>query len=112
MSSAVQGHRRIDLRSIALHRAVAEKLRANPALLDIAHDNLDRWSRTGGHSQPYWDEWRRILGLPLEELLALLVEDSERMAALRQTAPFAGVLDPRERWAIYESFEPGNAGAP
>jgi hypothetical protein len=30
----------------------------------------------------------------LEELLALLVEDSERMTALRQATPFAGVLEP------------------
>jgi len=66
-----------------MHRVIAEKLRANPALLEIAHDNLDRWSLNGGGSQPYWDEWRQILRRPLEEVLVLLVEDSERMAALR-----------------------------
>jgi hypothetical protein len=26
------------------------------------------------------------------------------MTALRQATPFAGVLDPAERWAIYEKF--------
>jgi hypothetical protein len=98
------GHRRIDQRSLALHRAIADKLRNDPALLEIARENLDRWSATNSRSQPYWDAWREILNRPLEELLALLVEESERMTALRQATPFAGVLEPAERWEIYASF--------
>jgi hypothetical protein len=47
MSVALRGHQRIDQRSLALHRAIAEKLRANPALIEIARDNLDRWSLRG-----------------------------------------------------------------
>ena len=82
----------------------------NPALLEIARENLDRWSRANGRSQPYWDAWREILDRPLEDLLQLLVEDSERMAALRQATPFAGVLEPAERWAIYESFASSHRG--
>ncbi len=89
-----------------MHRAIADKLRADPALLEIARDNLERWSKTGSASQPYWDAWREILSRPLPEMLELLVEDSERMTAMRQTSPFAGVLEPRERWAIYQAFEP------
>ena len=34
-----------------------------------------------------------------------MVEESERMTAMRQTSPFAGLLTPRERWAIYREFE-------
>jgi hypothetical protein len=37
--------------------------------------------------------------------LGLLVEDSEHMTALRQATPFAGVLEPAKRWAIYEGFD-------
>jgi hypothetical protein len=105
MNRRLTGHQRLDARSLALHRAIAEKLRANPALLDIARENLDRWSTSNSRSQPYWDAWREILSRPLEEILALLVEQSERMTAMRQATPFAGVLDPAERWAIYERFE-------
>lgn len=88
-----------------MHRAIADELREDPAMLRIAHDNLDRWSLSNRHFQPYFDAWRELLKGPLEDLLVLLVEDSERMAAMRQTAPFAGVLSPAERWAIYERFE-------
>jgi len=104
MTGALGGHQRIDRRSLALHRAIAGKLRADPSLLAIAHDNLDRWSKERGRSQPYWDAWREILNRPLEEVLALMVEDSEKMTAMRQATPFAGILTPRERWAIYDQF--------
>jgi hypothetical protein len=109
MSVPLRGHARIDRRSLALHRAVARKLRAHPELLAIAHDNLARWSSLPGGSQPYWDAWREILSRPLPEILDLLREDSERMTALRQATPFAGVLTPAERWAIYERFAPEKA---
>ena len=104
MSVALGGHERVDRRSLELHRAIAVKLRAHPELIRIAHENLARWSAKGGRSQPYWDAWREILGRPLPEILRLLEEKSERMNAMRQATPFAGVLDPRERWAIYDRF--------
>ncbi|MFN0168613.1 MAG: hypothetical protein ACKV22_19485 [Bryobacteraceae bacterium] len=107
MPLPLRGHLRIDRRSLALHRAIGEKLLANPALLDIARANLDRWSLAGGRSQPYWDVWREILNRPLAEIVDLLGEESERMDALRQAAPFAGVLEPAERWAIFEKFALG-----
>ena len=90
------GHQRIDRRSLAMHQAIAGKLRANPALLEIARENLERWSRAGSRSQPYWDAWREILKRPLSEILDLLEEDSERMIAMCQATPFAGVLEPVE----------------
>ena len=102
-------HQRIDRRSLALHRAIAEKLRERPALIEVARENLERWSSTAGRSQPYWDAWRELLGRPLSEVLEILAEPSERMTAMRQATPFAGVLEPAERWAIYERFESGNA---
>lgn len=105
MSATLTGHQRIDRRSLELHRAIAEKLRSQPELMEIARENLARWSAKRGRSQPYWDAWREILDRPLEEVLQLLVEDTERMTAMRQATPFAGVLDPAERWAVYARFE-------
>jgi hypothetical protein len=110
MSVPLAGHQRIDQRSLALHHAIAEKLRARPALLEIARDNLNRWYASAGRSRPYLDEWRQILERPLEDVLSLIEQEDERMTALRQSSPFAGVLEPAERWAIYSRFEPGRAG--
>ena len=101
------GHARIDARSVALHRAIAAKLRAAPELLAIAHDNLRRWSATAGRSQPYLAAWEQLLALPLDDLLHRLDQDTEQMRAMRQTSPFAGVLTPKERWAIYDTFATG-----
>ena len=56
----VRGHQRIDRRSLEMHRAIAKKLLTQPELIQIARDNLDRWSLSRGRSQPYWDAWRRF----------------------------------------------------
>ena len=110
MSVRLEGHQRIDQRSIALHRAIAAKLRANPELIAIALDNLDRWTPTLPRSRPYFERWREILHRPLAEILELLTEESEQMNALRQATPFAGIREHAERWAIYERFKPEGRG--
>ncbi len=91
---------------------MAANLLAHPERIEIARGNLDRWSAAGSRSQPYFDAWRQILDLPLAEIADLIGEESERMTALRQATPFAGVLEPKERWAIYADFEVGRAGKP
>jgi hypothetical protein len=100
----LQGHLRIDRRNVAMHHAIACKLRAHPELLEIARENLARWSSRGSRSQPYWDAWREILTRPVSEVLESRVENSERMTAMRQASPFAGVLDESERRAVLERF--------
>ncbi len=112
MSAPLRGHKRIEQRSLELHRAIAAKLRAHPELIEIARDNLARRSAAQGRSQPYWDAWLEILNRPLPEILDLMEEDSERMTALRQATPFAGVLEPAERWAVYARFDSGQAALP
>jgi hypothetical protein len=87
-----------------MYRAVAEKLRKSPQLLAITHDNLQRWSATAGRSQPYLDAWAELLKLPLEELFVVMVEESEKMTAMRQSGPFAGVLNEEERMKIFDAY--------
>jgi hypothetical protein len=66
MSVGLRGHQRID-QPFSLHRAIADKLRENPALLE------NRPRQPGslvGCERPfaaYWDAWRGILRLALEE---------------------------------------------
>ena len=101
------GHARIDARSLAMHRAIAGKIRMSPELMGIAKENLRRWRGTAGRSEPYLDAWSELLAKPLGEALELLEQDSETMRAMRQASPFAGVLSPKERWEIYDAFAIG-----
>ena len=96
-------HARIEERSIVLHRAIAQRVTENPALLDVARANLRRWVSQDGE-RLYWTEWENILKGPLEDVLAFMVSPSEKARRLRQSSPFCGILTPRERWKIYESF--------
>jgi hypothetical protein len=87
-------------RSIELHRAVAERLRSDPSLVERARDRVARWLREGTVARPYAEAWQAELSRPLPELTDFLVDPGERARQMRQASPFAGVLSPRERWGI------------
>ncbi|MBP6629917.1 MAG: hypothetical protein KBG28_12945 [Kofleriaceae bacterium] len=92
------GHRSAELRSLALHRAVAARL--TPALLQEALARL-AWAEHAGTTHPrYLAAWRALLAEPVAVVAAALVRDDEHMRALRQTTPFVGVLSPQERWRV------------
>jgi hypothetical protein len=96
-------HKRIEERSLALHKEIARRLEKNPQLLQLAKGNLIRWIARDGET-PVWREWSDILKGPLSLVLNVLLSTDERGARLRQSSPFCGILSPRERWKIYESF--------
>ena len=87
--------------SLELHRAVAERLRAEPALVERARSRVEGWLREGTAARPVAEAWNAELARPIEELAAFLVEPSQRARDLRQTSPFAGFLEPRTRWEIW-----------
>ena len=105
MMTVTSDHNLFDQRSVALHRRVAEKLLADPTLLNIARDNIDRWqqARDGAPSRALI-EWQGKLDLPVDTIAAFVVENSERATRLRQSSPFAGILTAAERAEIYESY--------
>ena len=104
----VRSHAWIDRRSLALHQAIAAKIEARPELLDVARANLSRW--ISGSPRGALAEWQRLLDeMPLGQLLALLREDSETSARLRQSSPFAGLLTPEERREILQRHDPRRA---
>jgi hypothetical protein len=104
MTKIASDHSRLDERSLALHRLVAEKIRHDPALLDLARGNLRRWRAASGGLSPALAEWDRILMRSAAEIAVLLVDPSENATRLRQSSPFAGILTEAERLAIYESY--------
>ena len=102
----MKDHRLIDERSLAFHRLVAEKLRADSALLDLARANLARWEATASpRVRPVFAEWRALIAAPLDDLLAVLTGEDERATRLRQSSPFAGALTSGERFAILREFQ-------
>ena len=108
----VSDHIRIEERSIALHRAIADRIRTNPRLMEKARENLQKYldqcaqeNRTAPKSLT---EWQDILThRPWEAVLEFLVSSGESAGRLRQSSPFAGILTPKERWKIYEAYRPG-----
>ena len=102
---AYSGHRLLDARSLALHCKIAQKISKDRSLLEIPRRNLERWSRrASGEAPRFIAEWQDILDKPWSQVAAFMTGCSENAIRLRQSSPFAGVLDPQERKRIYEAF--------
>ncbi len=98
---------REERRSLWLHRAIAAKIQAAPeAARALAYSNLAtmRAGDARDRGRPWHDEWSALLDGTLEMLLVQLGSTSMHASQLRQTTPFAGLLTPKERWAVYRSF--------
>lgn len=91
-------HELRDEEKLRLHQLVARELARDPRrVLDIAIENLRRWTDSDSES-PYYREWLEILRTySVQELAALLVADTEEARRLRQSTPFVGVVSREER---------------
>jgi hypothetical protein len=87
--------------SLELHRAVAERIRADSSVIERARRRIEDWLRDGTVAKAYAEAWRELLARPADEVARFLEDPGERARQLRQTSPFAGVLDARTRWAIW-----------
>jgi hypothetical protein len=77
-------HKRIEERSLQLHKEIARRLQKDPKLLQIAKDNLIRWIDRNGET-PVWREWSEILNGPLSKGLSVLLSPDEKGARLSQS---------------------------
>jgi hypothetical protein len=89
------GHRRAELRNLAYHRVLAERL--DKPMVDDARHLLWRWEDQGAIDDRYAAHWEAILDLPVAEIRRIIGEDGERERDLRQNSPFAGMLSEPER---------------
>ncbi|MBI4864694.1 MAG: hypothetical protein HY815_31230 [Candidatus Riflebacteria bacterium] len=105
-------HRLAEERSLAYHRAVVLRLPADPGLLARARSRVEQWLKLGGRSAEYARRWREILDRPLADILAVLTDEGEEAKALRQATPFAGAIDPRERWRLWREVKSRIGGRP
>jgi hypothetical protein len=102
----VEAQRQIEHWIAREHEAVARRLLADPeGVIARARNNLDRWAVRYERMPAWMDEWRRILSEPVEVVVRVLREDSERAVWLRSCSPFAGALTARERWAIRKGLD-------
>jgi hypothetical protein len=95
------GHRGAELRSLAYHRAVAQRL--DDQVISAARDRVRRWRADGKLHSDYADRWEELLSRPTSEIAAVIAENSAVGRDLRQTSPFAGVLSEPERRRILEA---------
>lgn len=89
-----------------LHEKVAAKLEANPSLLQIPLENIDRWLAQG-HTAPHrLEQWRDIITAAQDStagfaaLLSMLRDQSEAAVHLKSFDPFPRVLSSEERREI------------
>ena len=102
-------HHLRETQSLQMHRRIAELMERNPeSVIGKALRNLQTWmqQREGTASQGALQEWLDLLErLSPVEVASFIVSESERANRMRQSSPFAGVLTPREVWAIKRGDE-------
>ena len=83
-------------------RLMADKIEADPALLEIPLDNIARWLALGHSSAARLEEWRaKILDAQsspagMARLLALLRDQSWEALLWKGFSPFPGILSAEE----------------
>lgn len=99
-------HRRREIQSLEMHRRIAALMESEPErVIGKARENLFAW-RLRREDDAAGDEWLALLDrLSPGELAAFLVSETEDALRMRQSSPFAGVLSPREVWAIKHGHE-------
>lgn len=100
--AGIDGHRRAELRSLAYHRALADRLRR--PMVDEARHVLGRWRSQDKIDDRYAQQWEDLLRRPIPEIRRILGEDSQTARDLRQTSPFAGMLSEPERRRIIQEI--------
>ncbi len=98
-----RGHRSAELRSLAYHRAVAQRL--DRRITEDALGRLRQWRSEGKIDHRYAEQWEEILSRPLPQIAKLIARDSQRWRDLRQSSPLAGTLNEQERRRILEMID-------
>ena len=99
--TAMNLHRLAQERSIAYHRVIAERLQSRPEILEMARQRVQTWLAASVTPNFYAQKWAEILAGDVSSIAAFLVDRRELAIELRQSTPFAGALNPQERWKIW-----------
>lgn len=96
----------IDLWALEYHKEVAERMRRDlEGVVEIARANLKRWLSdypSGSPDARCLEEWQALLDTrTVEDLTAIITEDSDEGQRLRSSTPFTGILTFEEREEIH-----------
>ena len=90
-----------DLRSLALTRAAVERLVGEwPRHVPLVQRNIAVMRHAESCAERYLTAWEALLAASPDVLASSVLADSDEAQVLRSVHPLAGVLTPRERWAI------------
>jgi len=96
-------HAKQDNFGLAFARRIADGLKEHPEWIALAKGNIERWSQQNADAPSLlacYREWQAILELPVEDVVAVLLDPTDRGQRIRQNSPFAGVLPPAEVWRM------------
>lgn len=96
---------RVERRSLAYHRAVADVLQEHPEeIIQRARTHLEKLRALHPHAAALLNRWHAWLALPPEILIKQFIDISELAQDMRQVSPFAGVLSAEQRKMVLDRF--------
>ena len=102
-----------DLRSLAWHTHVVERMREDPELMQKALAIGTRWLALGPRrSDVYTRAWVELLRQDIEAVAEVATASTERATAMRQSSPVACVLGHEERNAFWAAWSPPETPEP
>ena len=102
-----------DLRSLAWHTHVVERMREDPELMQKALAIGTRWLALGPRrSDVYIRAWVELLRQDIDAVAEVATASTERATAMRQSSPVACVLGREERNAFWAAWSPPETPEP
>jgi hypothetical protein len=99
-------HQWIDLVDLAMHRAIARKIRREPKLYNRARRTLARWEKAKRACPPPLREWKQIIrDHDMNAVLRIITRTDEEGNRLRSIAPFCGILSDAEVKAVEARYD-------
>jgi hypothetical protein len=91
--------------ALELHHRIADRLRIDPSLIEIAKSNMNRWLQ----NEPSWssritiEEWQDMIEeLSLEDLIAEMLKEDDEGQRIRSNSPFCGIISQDESKEILD----------
>ncbi len=91
-------------RRLAVARATAQRIVADPSLLRVGRAQLPLVrAHSSGGALALCDEWAVLIETGAEAVATALIDPTEHGHDMRQQSLFAGVLTDRQRWDAIDS---------